>query len=205
MSDTKTEILESPEDILNHYGLLDAFLQFESADDVLEHYGIMGMKWGRRKDDPGGPGYGDESKGKTASEFRKKASEQAKKVANRTALAAKAANTRRFDEKDPRQFDDAELERRIQRLQKEQKYREMNSSSIDRGRVIAGNVLKTAGVAAATALITAGMIYAGKAGTFKGLAKAKNIGPTKAAKILKGVFPKDKIDWAKDVLKDVVT
>ena len=204
-SEMITGLFNSPEDVLEHYGLLDAFLQFDSADDVLEHYGIMGMKWGRRKDDPGGPGYGDESKGKTASEFRKKASEQAKKVANRTALAAKAANTRRFDEKDPRQFDDAELERRIQRLQKEQKYREMNSSSIDRGRVIAGNVLKTAGVAAATALITAGMIYVGKAGTFKGLAKAKKIGPAKAAKILKGVFPKDKIDWAKDVLKDVVT
>lgn len=194
MSSTNVEIVESPDDILKHYGLSGAFELFNSPEEIIEHYGVMGMHWGRRKDDPGGPGY-DGTKGKPASEFRKKTTEATKKVANKTAQAVRAANTRRFEEKDPREFDDAELERRINRLQKEQKYREMNSSSIDRGRVIASTVLKTAGIAAATTLVTAGFIYAGKKGVFKGLSKSKKFGPAKAAQLLKDVFPKDKTEW----------
>lgn len=195
MSNTNVEIVKSPDDILKRHGLSGAFEDFDSPDEIITHYGVMGMHWGKRKDDPGGPGY-DGTKGKPASEFRKKTTEATKKVASKTAQAVRAANTRRFDEKDPREFDDAELERRINRLQKEQKYREMNSSSVERGRAIAGVVLKTAGIAAATTLVTAGMIYTGKKGAFTALSKAtKKFGPTKAAQLLKDVFPKDKIDW----------
>lgn len=195
MSNVMIEIEGSPEDVLKRHGLSGLFTEFNSADEIIEHYGVMGMHWGARKDAPGGPGYTDETQGKPASAFRKKTSEATKKVAKKTAQVVTAANTRRFDEKDPKALDDAELERRINRLQKEQKYREMNASSVDRGRVIAGAVLKTAGIAAATTLVTAGMIYMGKKGAFKGLSKVKKLGPEKAATLLKDVFPKDKIQW----------
>lgn len=29
----------------------------EDVNGFLKHYGVIGMKWGVRKDDPGGPGY----------------------------------------------------------------------------------------------------------------------------------------------------
>ena len=96
-------------------------------DDHLEHHGVKGMKWGVRKDVASGVA---------------NISREASSVASRA-----ASNTKR--NKKVKDMSDDELRKRINRMEMEQRYSQLNPSKVSRGAERTANVLSTIGSIAA--------------------------------------------------------
>ena len=110
-------------------------------NNELYHYGVLGMKWGVRKSRGGGVSKTGR-RGKTTKE-RPPAHEDYKKA---------------HSKKSVREMSDAELRSRINRLDMERRYQELNPSAKNRGRKYVNSIIKT-GTTIATATGTALTIY----------------------------------------------
>ena len=110
--------------------------QSDSLENHLAHYGKKGMRWGVRSP-------GTHSSGKAS-----------KKVAKRTTY-----------KKPPTKLSDAELQRRVKRLETEKKYIELNKATktTSKGKTAAGKVLSQSGAAFAGAAASAAAGLAVKA------------------------------------------
>ena len=64
----------------------------------------------------------------------------------------------RYD-KSPRRLTDDELKRRIQRMENEKKYNELNSRTVSKGEEIARTILRESGKTVATGLITGSIAF----------------------------------------------
>ena len=110
-------------------------------NNELYHYGVLGMKWGVRKSRGGGaPKTG--RRGRPIKE-RPPAHEDYKKA---------------HSKKSVREMSDAELRSRINRLDMERRYQELNPSTKNRGRKYVNSIVKT-GTTIATITGTALTIY----------------------------------------------
>jgi hypothetical protein len=105
----------------------DSISQSMSLENHLAHYGKKGMRWGVRS---GG----------------RSSSKASKKVAKRTSY-----------KKPPTKLSDAELQRRVKRLETEKRYIELNKATktTGSGRKAANKILSQTGNAAATAIAAA--------------------------------------------------
>lgn len=92
---------------------------------VLYHYGIKGMKWGVRR---------------TPFQLGHKTSVSEKK--QRSIQSASKARSEKKSSKHIRDLTDAELRRRIERLQLENRYRELSPKQISRGRTVVNTIAK---------------------------------------------------------------
>ena len=110
-------------------------------NNELYHYGILGMKWGVRKSRGGGVSKTGR-RGRPIKE-RPPAHEDYKKA---------------HSKKSVREMSDAELRSRINRLDMERRYQELNPSTKNRGRKYVNSIIKT-GTTIATATGTALTIY----------------------------------------------
>ena len=110
-------------------------------NNELYHYGVLGMKWGGRKSRGGGVSKTGR-RGRLIKE-RPPAHEDYKKA---------------HSKKTVREMSDAELRSRINRLDMERRYQELNPSAKNRGRKYVNSIIKT-GTTVATLTGTALTIY----------------------------------------------
>lgn len=107
-------------------------------NNELYHYGIMGMKWGRRKD-------------KSSNGVSKRSGRIKKGIAK-----IKKAQT---PKKKIKKLSDEELQKKINRLQMEKRYRDLKKDEVSEGAKIVGSILKGSAKAVGTQLVigTAGL------------------------------------------------
>ena len=98
-------------------------------DNELSHYGVPGMKWGVRKD---GRPQGYSNNGFNISKNKSK-----KTIGSKKSKAIK-------------KMSDAELNSKINRIQKERQYKDLTATKIQRAKKLVSKVLATAVVAVAT-------------------------------------------------------
>lgn len=96
--------------------------EIQNESTYLRHYGVLGMKWGVRRNRV------SSSKGSS-----KKSSSLKKKISN--------ANNKR-KQNSVKNLSDAELKKRIQRLELERRYKSLKSDTKNRGRRIAREILE---------------------------------------------------------------
>lgn len=94
----------------------------------------------------------------------------------------KEATSRTRYSKPPSKLTDAELKRRLQRLENEKRYNELNKGDVNAGKDFTAKILKNVGSTTATTLLGAAAIYGGK------LAIKRVVGETH----YQGMFPKKK-------------
>lgn len=123
-----------------------------SLENELAHYGVKGMRWGQRK---------------------------AKSAKRKVGLPDRSMT--RFEKSAPK-LSDAELRRRINRLEMEKRYNDLNRRQITEGESMVKGLLKNTGTAVAGSFLTAAAMYAGK--TY--LEKKFGSG------LVEGMFPKKK-------------
>lgn len=123
--------------------------EFQETDQTnqnyLIHYGVLGMKWGVRKQRP-------RSSNRVSSGMKKvknvlsgaRASYKKQKRIN----ALKKVNKQRAQQKkvdsktnNPKKMSDAELQKRIERLELEKKYRSLSTAQLSEGKKIAKNIV----------------------------------------------------------------
>lgn len=111
------------------------------ADTFLAHYGVPGMKWGKRK----------------AQAFK----------ANRNSpqyLATKAAKKNDLQAvKNRRTLSNDEINKRIERLSKEKKLKELTEDDLRPGRKVAKAIVSQSGQRVVSALLVGAMAYGAKA------------------------------------------
>lgn len=94
------------------------------SDNNLQHHGVLGMKWGIRRYQPYPKGEGKKG----------------------TFLGKKKKHTRKKEKINPTKgMSDAELRRRINRLQMEKQYKQLTAKEKSTGVKIAGSVLSKIG------------------------------------------------------------
>lgn len=91
--------------------------------NYLVHYGILGMKWGRRKS-RANKSFQSSSKRLTATSSSKKKAKKKVKI---------------------KELSDTELQKKINRLQMEKRYRDLKKDEISAGRKLVGDILMTSG------------------------------------------------------------
>lgn len=159
------------------------FLCHDDSDkNVLAHYGIFGMKWGVRRYQNEDGTYTEEGKRRYGGD-KKPESETWKKS-------------------DAEHLSDEELNRRNSRLQREQTYKNLTTTEVERERkqrmsdfkkrlitaIAVTPIIAIAGVAAKK--------YAGRASDIIGHYAKKKIAPFKAASMLKNVLKKPNVPHA---------
>lgn len=112
-------------------------------DNVLVHYGILGMKWGVRR---------------TEAQL---ARARAKRENKETKKDRKAAVKNR------RILSDSDINQRIDRLQKEQRLKDLTAQDLNPGRHAAANILKSSGTKVLSAAAAGAAAYAVKAAMTK--------------------------------------
>lgn len=137
-----------------------AFLA-ENPDLDLTHYGVKGMKWGVRRS--------------------KKQLAKAAKKAKKASKGGRDQSTTKY-KTSPAKLTDKELQRRINRLQSEKKYNELNARKLSKTEQTIQQVLTDAGKQTATRAVAAATMYA----VMKGIEKKYG------AKVAKEMFPKKK-------------
>ena len=114
----------------------------------LIHYGVLGMKWGVRKDRRSsgtGRSKASSTKQKISSIIgsAKKARSKQKRVTALKKANKARAKQRETDKKtnNPKKMSDAELTKRIERLELEKKYRSLNQAQLSEGKKVLKNIL----------------------------------------------------------------
>lgn len=114
---------------------------------TLSHYGVLGMKWGVRKDRRGSSIGQKLSSGKakvsSAVTTAKAARAKKKRVATLKKANKAKAQQQKIDKKtnNPKKMSDAELKKRIERLELEKKYKSLNAAQFSEGKKIAQNII----------------------------------------------------------------
>lgn len=108
-------------------------------ENTLTHWGVKGMKWGKRK----GGSTQSTSKSDKVKADRKKAS------------------------KGRRTLSDADLKKRIERIQSEKKLKDLTSSDLAPGRKAISSILSSAGQKTAATVVSGALLYATKAALTK--------------------------------------
>lgn len=110
-------------------------------ENELRHYGVLGMRWGKRK-----------SNSNTVSPKNKNNSDQSVK------------DERKVASKNRRTLSDAELKKRIERMELERKMKDLTDKDIAPGRKAVNEILSNSGKKVATTVLTGATLYAVKAG-----------------------------------------
>lgn len=103
-------------------------------DDYLAHHGVKGMKWGVRKRPVS-------SAKKSSSSKKSNAIKELLKRKSRKKTAKKATQKSASKEKSVRKMTDAELDKRIARLQKEKLYKDLKKSNMSTGKRVVQNIV----------------------------------------------------------------
>jgi len=108
----------------------------DNVEDFLAHYGVEGMHWGVRKTVNGKPRTPRYSKRELAERKRRKVASQKRRV-----------------------LTDKDLDRLVDRLQKEKKLKDLTDHDLAPGRTVAKTLLTTAGTAVAAVVVTGAIKY----------------------------------------------
>ena len=101
-------------------------------DNELYHHGVKGMKWGVRKTPVrSSSGATRKQKSNTLSLFKKK----------KTTRKVSSANSSPAQTKSIKDMSDDEIQKKIERVQLEQQYQELDPKSVSRGKRIAKRVM----------------------------------------------------------------
>lgn len=115
-------------------------------ENELYHYGVKGMKWGVRR-------YQNKDGTLTAA-GRKRRSQDVAKLADKNERTA-----RKQDLKNRRTMSDAQLKKKIERLELEAKYKRLSEQDLAAGRSCVRDILKTSGKKVATAAAAGALAY----------------------------------------------
>lgn len=114
------------------------------GEDELVHYGVMGMKWGVRKDG---------KKGSSRGPVKRKLAEAGDKVATKVTKLDKTERKQVKQKKQERRknaakrslLSDEELDKQLDRLQKEKKLRDLTNETVDPGKTAVKSTLSQTG------------------------------------------------------------
>ena len=112
--------------------------------NYLMHHGILGQKWGVRR-------YQNADGSLTAKGQKRYSKEQRKEIKNK----------RRAEAKNRRSLSDAELSSKIDRLQKEKRFKELSNQDTNPGREEAKKIVKKAAIKVVSTVATGAAAYAG--------------------------------------------
>lgn len=106
------------------------YLKDPPTQNYLTHYGVLGMRWGVRKD-----------RRSSGSSTRKKISSGKSRV-KKAFAKRKAANAKKKAAKNtnPKKMTDAELKKRIERLELEKKYTTLSNEQISKGKKMIADI-----------------------------------------------------------------
>lgn len=105
-------------------------------NEFLYHHGVKGMKWGVRKD-----------RVKTSMSKRRAQNKQLRSIKKKRRQADRLRST----------LSDKELDRRVKRLEKEERLHTLTKNNVNTGRTETSKILKKAG----TTILTAALVGAG--------------------------------------------
>ena len=116
----------------------------------LYHHGIKGMKWGVRR-------YQNKDGSLTKAGQKRRAKQESKAI----------KESRRKDVKNRRKLSDAELKKKIDRLQTEKKLKDLTNEDLNPGRTEVKKILRSAGTKVLTAAVAGAAAYGIKAAMTK--------------------------------------
>lgn len=136
----------------------DEMTQFAmDGADFLEHFGKKGMKWGVRKD-RGGATAGT-SDGRANNKPPLNPHQKAQLDA---ASGTKRGKDRSVYKKSPKQLSEAQLKARINRMELEKKYNDLNAEPVGKGKKMVEEVMQNSGKQIATTILVGAGLLAAK-------------------------------------------